>query len=285
MFPLRKTRRCVQIVYRSLLVSALGFVGPATAHSQTSKSNTDRSDPRELPPLPATTSVVPRADAGDDQLGLVGARVTLNGGRSGPRGRIGFRWMQVEGPRVTDQSDDGYIHEFVPSAPGVYRFALVVAADKHISHPDHVTVVVPATHPVPSSTAGSSTWMTPNVETLTTQALASVEGGNEVGGSMAEAFESVAARMELYRSYHDLYAELSRRLESSLPTVPARRQVWIDRVFAPLTQSMVNALRMEDLDLTRPDQQAASLTPGQKSRLAEHFRAIARGARATKPAQ
>ena len=281
----RLTRRCVKIVGQALLLGATSLHSPTSGQAQWVDSSNLRTGPRALPPLPAEFSVVPRADAGDDQIGVVGSRMTLNGGRSGPRGRIGFRWMQVEGPRVSDSSDDGYLHEFVPSVPGLYSFALVVAADKYISQPDMVRVVVLATHPAPLSTGGSSMLMAPSVETLATLALASVEGGSGVGPSMAEAFESVAARVELYHSYNDLFLELSRRLESIMPTDPGRRSLWIQRVFIPLSLSMVEALKVEGLDLTRADHQAMSLTPAQRARLAEHFRAIGRGARATPPAR
>src|SRR5262245_2278704 len=76
-----------------------------------------------------------RADAGDDQVGLVGHLITLNGLRSEPRGRLAYRWIQVGGPAVRARVQDAYICSFIPPAPGLYRFALVVAADGRISEP------------------------------------------------------------------------------------------------------------------------------------------------------
>src|SRR4051812_27750205 len=65
-----------------------------------------------------------RADAGDDQIGLVGRQITLNASRSEPRGEVGFRWVQVGGPTVPTPTEDGYILAFTPRVAGVYRFAV-----------------------------------------------------------------------------------------------------------------------------------------------------------------
>ena len=82
------------------------------------------------------------ADAGDNQIGVVGRQITLNGLRSEPRGQIGYRWIQLGGPRVVAKLEDGFIYSFVPTEPGVYRFALVVARGSEISEPAEVTVTV-----------------------------------------------------------------------------------------------------------------------------------------------
>jgi len=84
-----------------------------------------RPEPTSVP-TPAPAPVL-RADAGDDQIGLVGRQITLNGGRSGPRGAIGYRWIQLSGPEPTARGQDGYIFTFTPRAAGIYRFALLVA--------------------------------------------------------------------------------------------------------------------------------------------------------------
>lgn len=279
----RRTRCCVKLIGHALMLSVLSLVITTSGSAQSSDPVThNRTDSRALPPLPATSSVVPRADAGDDQIGVVGSRITLNGGRSGPRGRIGFRWLQVEGPPVSESSDDRYIHEFVPTVPGLYRFALLVAADQYISPPDLVTIAV-VSRPPTMAVMASEISAKPQVCTLAAQTLASVEGGAAAGNSLAETFESVAARIDLYRSYRDLFGELSRRLESSLPTDPGRRSAWIDRMLTPLSQSMVEALKLEGLDLTRIDHQSATMTPAQRVRLAEHFRAISQGFRTMPP--
>ena len=84
----------------------------------------------------------PRADAGDDQVGLIGREITLNGMRSEPRGQLAYRWIQTGGPTVRLKIEDSYVYSFVPTVPGHYRFALVVAANGEISEPDEVSVTV-----------------------------------------------------------------------------------------------------------------------------------------------
>jgi hypothetical protein len=83
-----------------------------------------------------------RAHAGDDQIGLVGRQITLNGSRSEPRGQLAYRWVQTGGPVARLKIEDRYIYSFVPTVPGTYRFALVVASSGEISEPDEVCVMV-----------------------------------------------------------------------------------------------------------------------------------------------
>ncbi len=91
-----------------------------------------------VPPQTANAeAAVLRADAGDDQVGFVGRQMTLNGSRSEPRGKIGYRWLQLGGPDVKLKIEDGYIFTFVPSEPGIYRFALVVGEGGRILGPGH----------------------------------------------------------------------------------------------------------------------------------------------------
>jgi hypothetical protein len=89
--------------------------------------------------------------------------------------------------------------------------------------------------------------------------------------------------MDLYRSYAEAYSELSRRLESLLPADPVRRAVWDERLFAPLTVHLIEGMRAEGLDLRRPEAQNVALTSGQRARLAELFRSMSQGFRATRP--
>ena len=96
------------------------------------------------PPVKSLAQVSPVADAGDDQLAMVGRQVTLYGGRSEPQGRIGYRWIQVAGPKIRLKLENGPFFSFVPTAPGVYRFALLVAAGSQVSEPDEVTLTVGA---------------------------------------------------------------------------------------------------------------------------------------------
>jgi hypothetical protein len=122
------------------------------------------------------------ADAGDPQVGLVGRMVTLNAIRSEPRGRIGYRWIQVGGPTIKLKIEDSYTYSFIPPAPGIYRFALVVAAGSEISEPAKVSVTVAAA--VPTADLSYATAGTPPgaasvepMEELARAALAGTDGG------------------------------------------------------------------------------------------------------------
>jgi hypothetical protein len=223
-----------------------------------------------------------RADAGDDQLGLVGRQVTLNGMRSEPRGRIGFRWIQTGGPEARLKIEQGQVFSFVPTAPGVYSFALVVASGSAISEPDIVRVSVGA---------GTGSGMEPpsvvapeTLRDVARSALGSIRGGPDAAEDLAQAFHGVADRMALYRAYADVFLEMSRRLEWVLPEEPAKRAVWNDRLFAPLTTQLIEGLRPEGLDLRQADAQTTPLTAAQKARLADMLREMAEGFRATQPA-
>jgi hypothetical protein len=155
-----------------------------------------------------------RADAGDDQIGQVGRQVTLNGLRSVPRDRLGYRWIQMAGPKVSLKIEDGYIFTFVPPASGLHQFALVVASGSEISDPDLVNLAVgvplppPAEEPAPAPAS---------LKDLARAALSGIDGGPSAAGDLADAFEEVAARMDLYTSYAELMIKLTRRLEEIVP--------------------------------------------------------------------
>jgi hypothetical protein len=216
-----------------------------------------------------------RADAGDDQIGQVGRQVTLNGLRSAPRGRLGYRWMQVAGPKVVLRIEDGHVFTFVPPASGLYQFALVVASGSEISEPDLVNVAVGVPLPPPDEPAAAPAPV--SLRDLARAVLANVEGGRSAGSDLAEAFEEIASRMDLYQSYSELMLELTRRLEEIVPADPLRRSAWLERVFAPLTVHLIDRMRSEGLDLSRPDGQAAEMTRPQRKVLAQQFRIIAEG--------
>lgn len=236
--------------------------------------------PRGLPTLPRATAT-PKAEAGDDQRAIVGHEITLNGGRSEPKGSIGLRWFQLGGPQPVALIQDGYVVTLTPKATGVYRFGLVVAAGSVISELDTVDVTVELAPT--QSTAPAATMTVPtSIESLTSQALRTVEEGPTSAEGLAAAFQSVAGRMDLYPTYADVFAELSRRLEAVVPVEPTRRAVWVQRLFNPLTNRLVEAMRVEGLDLGRPEGQAAALTAGQKAKLVASFEAVAAGARAVR---
>jgi hypothetical protein len=168
--------------------------------------------------------------------------------------------------------------------PGIYRFALLAALGNMISDPDVVSVTVGSPSPVasvpePKYDAPEST------QALATRVLASVKGGTDSAAALAEAFDQIADRMDLYQSYTEMFSEMSRRLETIVPTEPAWRGLWMERIFTPLTGKLVERLIPEGLDLRRPEGLSAELTSAQRARLAEQFREIAEGFRATLPAR
>lgn len=230
-----------------------------------------------------------RADAGDDQLGVVGRQVTLNGIRSEPQGALAFRWVQVAGPTIRFKIEDRYVYTFVPGEPGLYRFALVVAGEGGISEPDTVDVIVGlprgAAGPVavsPPAQAASSPQPTVPPRELARTALASVEDGAASATRLAAVFQEIAGRMGLYESYAVLLQELTRRLEEVVPPDAARRAQWNERVFVPLTSRIVERMRQENLDLTSPTGLTTPFNDRQRSELEAMFQAIAEGFQAVR---
>jgi hypothetical protein len=230
--------------------------------------------PQGIASAPVTVEVpggpsLPVASAGDDLRGFVGRPVLLDGSRSAPRGQLGLRWIQIGGPKVVDLRAEGTGATFTPAWPGSYRFLLIVAAGSMISEPDLVDVRVEPPPP-------------PQIDQVAELALGSVEGGHEVADSLAEIFDALAGRMTLYATYADLYVEMSRRLEAIVPADPARRQLWADRIFVPLTASLIDGLRAEGLDLASRDGARAALSDRQHEKLAALFRGAAEGCRAAR---
>jgi hypothetical protein len=227
-----------------------------------------------------------RADAGDDQVGLVGRQITLNGMQSQPRGRIGYRWVQTGGPTVRLKLEDGYIFSFVPTVPGVYRFSLVVASGGNISEPDEVCVTV-GSGTRGTIARGDSSVSSTTAEPMPTQEIARAGGmalklGAETVEPLARAFEDTADRVDLYETYADAFSEMSRRLESILPQEPAQRNRWIERLFQPLTVRVIQVMQTEGLDLRVPEGSSIPLSAAQKAALAEQFRLMAEGLRSAK---
>ena len=230
-----------------------------------------------------------KADAGDDQLGLVGRQITLNAIRSEPRGKIGFRWLQIAGPAVTIKIVDRNTYTFVSQAAGLYRFALVVAAGSEISEADTVDVTVgssatvvggpPATAPV-AATAEPSL---PPVEEFAKALLGAIDGGPAKGDDLARNFEGVADRIDLYGSFADAFSEMAKRLETVIPAASPARPAWDRDLFTPLTNRLVLGLRPDGVDLARVESHAAPMTAAQKKRLAALLREMAAGFRCSRP--
>lgn len=221
------------------------------------------------------------ADAGDNQLALVGRQVTLNGIRSTPRGEIGYRWLQVEGPPVALEIEDGYIYTFVPESPGRYRFALVVASGTAISRPSFVAVdVQSATAMRSESTAVAPSEATRStIASIAAAALREVSEGPERADRVAGVFDGVAGRIDLYASATEVFREIALRLDAELPDDLETRQRWNSQVFEPISSAVLAELGSRGIDLARAETMAATLTPQARSALAEQFRTIADGFR------
>jgi hypothetical protein len=253
------------------------------------------------PPLPQATG--PRADAGDDTIGLVGRRVTLNGSESRPKDGLSYRWIQVDGPQMVGLDEAGRFCSFVPSAPGNYRFALVVALDNRISTADFVVVSVgtppgppPGASPMPLTLTGlnnppPSPSMMPSLSALTpldaavNQALATLDDAPMVAGPLAEVFQAAALRMDLYRTYGEIFSEISRRLDAVVPADPVRRSRWNALLFEPLTAQTVASLLPVGLDLRVAGSQDALLTSLQKQELRVLFERLARRLAPVRPSR
>ena len=175
--------------------------------------------------------LMPRADAGDDQIGVVGRQITLNGVRSEPRGQISYRWIQIAGAPVRLAIEDQYIFSFVPETPGLYRFALVVGHDGDVSLPDFVDVTVKGSDLVSSQPAESGAATASRTRLMAAVAhsgLASIDGGPALAPSSSRRSKSIADRTSLYGTFSELYSEMSR---TARLIDPARRdaQEGVDR--------------------------------------------------------
>jgi hypothetical protein len=229
-------------------------------------------------------ATLPNADAGDDQVGLVGHRVTLKGGSRPADERAAFRWFQTGGPKVELPYQDRAYFSFTPTMSGTYRFGLVVAtlgpgSVPTISEPDEVLVTVG--EPPPTSGFGSgSAGFVPTAYSASTldQALraASALGSKATLAQMAEIFEAVSERSSLYTSFAELSSEMMRRLDSVIPPEPNARNLWIQGVFAPLTQHTVSELRSVGLELGLPQSLQQELNVVQKEKLQAMYGLYAR---------
>jgi len=222
-----------------------------------------------------------RADAGDDQLSVAGSQVTLSGARSEPRGKLGYRWVQVAGPKIRLKLEDGAFYSFVPPVPGVYRFALVVGANSRVSEPDEAVVTVGAMTSVgASTTAGAPSVVEPDsLDQLARRCLGLIHPKPETIQQLARTFDEMALRMDVYEDYASMFRELSQRLDLIIPSGADRRAVWMDRVFNPMTTALIRVMQEEGLDLSRPEGQSVPFNNPQRARLAEQFRLISEGFR------
>ncbi len=221
------------------------------------------------------------ADAGDDQLGFAGRRITLKGS-AGPRDRVVFRWFQMGGPRIDNAVQDRSYFSFTPTIPGFYRFGLVVAANgggptPELSEPDEVMVTVgesPGALGVDPIGPGAGIISSAAID----QALRA-SGGEAVRSLLdrvAEAFDALSDRVPLYTSFDYLTSEMMRRLDAIIPRDPGARQAWNQGIFNPLTQNMIGEMASVGLDLRFPQAHQQELTAAQKDKLQKLLATYAR---------
>ncbi len=287
----------VLIAARTNQVRVLKVVVPVRG-GKISTVTGEAAGPRVYPGAPLAKTV--KADAGDDQVGLVGHRVTLNGARSIPADGDTARWMQVSGPGVTAPKQQGVFFSFIPSGSGVYRFALVVSGDREISEPDEVMVLVgtapggvgqsgsPAPmSPIASSSlslnpanAGAVAPSMPPAESLVTANVHRIPGGARVAAEVADVMESVAQRSSLYSSFASLQNEMSRRLDVVIPNDSFTREAWTRTVLIPLSAYTGTELAAVGLDVRPSQGNAPAMTPVQRECVRGHFSKLARAFRA-----
>lgn len=209
------------------------------------------------------------ANAGEDQNAKVGDRVTLDGSASEPQTGLSFRWIPAGGPHIRLKLEDQRVYTWIPEAPGVYRFALVVAGTGRISEADFVEITVVDDQRVATRSAV--------IESVTREGLRALNAPEILRGELAEVYERIAGKLDLYESYNMLLHELSRSLEPLIPSDPMSRGSWNDRLFVPLSSHLVEQLRAESLDLSRPGALTTPLTDAQRRALASFFRDVADG--------
>jgi hypothetical protein len=241
------------------------------------------STPPPVPPAPPigdegppAVGTEPVADAGDDQIGLVGRRITLNGARSRPQNRVGFRWMHLSGPAIAEPRQEGPYFTFVPTAPGVYRFALLVAFESKVSMPSLVTVEVGQRPGSPGQTTAPAPADAVSPMTRWARgAVATIPGGEETATQVGDVFEAIAGRASLYTSFSQLQSELTRRLDVIVPLDPSARNQWSSQVFVPLSQMTASELLAAGIDLRVPSSSDRPLEPAQRERIGAFYRSLA----------
>jgi len=229
-----------------------------------------------------------KADAGDDQVGLVGHRVTLNGSRSRPGDGKSARWLQIAGPPIVAPQNQGLFFSFIPASPGLYRFLLIIAGEGELSEPDEVSVLIGSPPAIggaipqsaPSAVQPPAPPTVPNPEQIVASVLPRLPNGTRIASEIADVMEAVAERATLYECFAVLQDELRRRLDVVIPTDPAQRTIWSEGVFTPLTNFTAGHLLAAGLDLRQPQGLRQTLTSAQKEQLRDHFQRLARSFRA-----
>jgi hypothetical protein len=233
-----------------------------------------------------------KADAGHDQVGLVGHRVTLNGSRSVPGDGSTARWLKVGGPPILEPQVQGPFFSFIPSGQGTYRFVLVVSGERAISEPDEVSVLVglpPAeAASIPSPADFPSAPIVPpatSFEWTVADLVPRLPDGPRIASDVADVMKAIADRSSFYTSFLELQSELTRRLDVVIPSDPSQRAAWSQGIFQPLSTYTAAEILASGLDLRQPQALRQPLTAAQRKRVGEHFQKVARAFRADRAAR
>jgi hypothetical protein len=232
---------------------------------------------------PSTNALAVHADAGDDQIGLVGHRMTLNGSRSSPRAEVRLRWFALGGPKVENGAQEESYYSFTPTVSGVYRFGLVAAtidADGEIciGDLDEVLVTVGEKPTVfgGSGAAGAGSGGLPVAAIDQILLGPSSISARETLDQVAGVFEAIATRTSLYTNFGELSSEMIRRLDAVIPADAQSRQFWSQNVFGPLSQYIVAEMLGSGLELRSPQGQQQALSSTQQDKLQKLFSLFAR---------
>jgi hypothetical protein len=146
-----------------------------------------------------------------------------------------------------------------------------------ISDPDEAVVTVG--EPPMSEMAGSgsnvpSPFRTPSLE----QALRGARGLAPPPAleQIADVFEAVSAKAALYFTFAEITSELSRRLDTVTPGDSYTRQLWVQAIFVPLTQNIVDEMVTVGVDLRSPQNHYLELTAVHKEKLQRVFNSYAK---------
>jgi hypothetical protein len=268
-------RAILSIVFTLLIAGRVHAQLPALRSPVPSVGAEKSNDP---PPAPIaanpTKSELLKADCGDNQSAEVGNWVTLSGERSTPAGEIGYRWIQVSGPRPKNINEDGGRLMFLPTAEGTYEFALVVAVGNRISVPDFISVAVAGAR------AGETAELAPAaplpLDRLAAKCASQLDDPSACA-HLAQAFALVSTRMDLHDTYEDVLQGITSCLSPHLPPEGDQRALWEQRLFAPLTSALIREIRPTGLDLSRAESLAQPLSNVQKKSLSDSYRLIAKG--------
>lgn len=228
------------------------------------------------PPAPPTSCL---AKGGDDQIGLVGRRLTLDGSQSTPRRGLAIRWLQVSGPAAGSPRQDGPYYSFLPASPGVYRFALVVAAAGEISEPDYVTVTVGDLPP--AAAGGTSGGVAPRADAsrptleVALAGIGTLPGGPEAAAGLADAFGATASFSPPGAAFSAVQADLSTRCGAVVPADPSLRAAWTQAVLEPLSQYAIARLAPIGIDPRVPSTVVQPMTEAQRQQVNETLNTIA----------